>query len=284
MEKIETKALTAAQQERLAGKTAYRVAILCGEKSLSDLKGTSIYVTLPYSLQANETSQMVRVIRLTASNYLVEVPYLYDSGEVTFSTPFPALYGVGYEVPNVSTYADVVNTAWYYRAVRFAAKNGLMCGTSQTAFSPDAPMTRGMLVTVLYRLEGEPKTAVENGYVDLADTDWCAPAVLWATETGIATGYGDGPFDADAPLTREQMSAIFYRYAAYKGLTLTITEDLSAFKDTDSVSPWATDALRWAVASGLMNGVTPDTLVPAMTATRAQTAAILLRYAQSFIQ
>jgi hypothetical protein len=140
-----------------------------------------------------------------------------------------------------------------------------------------------MLVTVLYRLEGEPEVTAENGYKDLADTDWYTPAILWATKTGIAAGYGDGLFCADAPLTREQMAAIFYRYAGYKGITLTAS-NLSAYTDAASVAPWAADAMRWTVASGLINGVTSDVLAPAMTATRAQTAAILLRYAQSFIK
>lgn len=284
MEKVETKALTAVQQERLAGKTAYRVALLCGEKRLPDLNGIPISVTLPYTLHENERSDTVRIWRLTDSNLLVEVPCIHNSGKATFSTPYPALYGIGYEAQNMGTFEDVADNSWFYPAVRFTAENGLMNGTSQAAFSPDAPMTRGMLMEVLYRLEGEPETAAENGYTDLADTDWYAPAVLWATETGIATGYGDGLFSADAPLTREQMAVIFYRYAAYKGHTMTKTADLAAFADAASVSPWAADSLRWTVANSLINGVTGDTLVPETTATRAQTAAIFLRYAQSFIK
>jgi len=284
IEKVQPDALTDDQRGLLKAKTAYKVVILCGKESLSDLISIPISIVLPYTLHENETSDRVRITRLTACNLLVEVPCICDSGNVTFSTPFPAIYSVGYEVSNKSAYEDAADTSWYYRAVRFVSENGLMNGTSQTAFSPDTPMTRGMLVTVLYRLEGEPKVTAENGYADLADAAWYAPAVLWATKTGIATGFGDGFFYAEEPLTREQMAAILYRYADYKSLTPEDISDLSAFTDAASIAPWAADAMRWAVVSGLMNGVTPKTLAPAMTATRAQTAAILLRYAQSFIK
>ncbi|HWQ50321.1 MAG TPA: S-layer homology domain-containing protein [Terriglobales bacterium] len=286
VEKVAQVTLTPAQQERLKGKTAYRVAVLCDDISLTDFAGKTVTVSLPCALKAGETPDGVRVLRLAAGDHIIETPCTYDAGALlaTFRTSFPALYGVGYEAAWESVYEDVGSADWFYAAVRYASENSLFNGTSQTAFSPDAPMTRGMFATVLYRLEGEPEVAAQNGYADLADGAWYANAALWAAEKGLVTGYGAGLFGADDNLTREQMATILCRYAGFKGVDLTKTPDLSAFTDATAVSLWAVEALRWATAEGLISGITPETLVPDSLATRAQTAAILMRYAQNFLK
>ena len=285
IEKVDLTSLTTAQHERLVGKTAYRVGILSGETSLTDL-GDPIVISLPCVLQEGETPDKVTVLRLSTGNQMIKTPCTFDSltGLTTFSTAFLGLYGAGYEAPRQSPFADVAQTDWFCMAVQYVTDNGLFNGTSQTAFSPDAPMTRGMLVTVLYRLEGEPAAAAENGYKDLAAGLWYTDAVLWAAKCGLVTGYGDELFGAEDSLTREQMASILYRYAGYKGIDVTATSDLSDFSDAAGVALWAVDALRWTTQEGLITGVTSQTLVPAMTATRAQMAEILLRFAQNFVK
>ena len=147
-------------------------------------------------------------------------------------------------------------------------------------------MTRAMLVTVLYRLEGKPETNAENPFEDVADGTWYTDAVIWAAANGIVNGVGDNRFDPDGKITREQMAAILYRYTKFKGLTLNSSEYAEQYPDADEVSPYAAEAMRWANAAGLINGMGRGDaviLAPRGDATRAQVAAIFMRFVQNVL-
>ena len=138
-------------------------------------------------------------------------------------------------------------------------------------------MTRAMLVTVLHRMDGSPAPKTESKFVDLKD-DWYKNAVAWAAENGIVNGLDDDHFGPDGSVTREQAMTMLMRYAKYKGMDVSASADLSKFDDVGNVSQWANEAVHWAVAMGLINGTTPTTLEPQGNSTRAQVAAILMRF------
>lgn len=182
-----------------------------------------------------------------------------------------------------ASFDDVLPGHWAYEAVEYVNGKGLMSGVGGGSFSPGQPTTRGMLVTILYRMEGEPE--YENTgtirFTDVNDDAWYAKGVYWAAENGIVKGVGDGRYLPEDPVTREQMAAIFHRYAGYKGYDVTAQGDLSAFTDAASVGDWAREALIWAVDKELINGMGDGTVNPRGTATRAQTAAILMRFCET---
>ena len=173
-------------------------------------------------------------------------------------------------------FLDVAPNAWYKDAVQYAYDNGLMTGVSDTEFAPEATTTRAMIVSILARLEGVT-TAEAAGFADV-DDEWYATAVNWAASAGVVNGYEDNTFRPNTAITREQLAAILMNYAAYKGYDVSARADLSHYSDADSISSWANDVLLWAVAEGLLTGVTDDTIAPQAHATRAQVAAILQRF------
>lgn len=161
---------------------------------------------------------------------------------------------------------------------------GLMIGTTETTFSPDQATTRGMLATILYRLEGEPEFSGECPFTDVPAGVYYEKPIAWAADQGILQGYGDGTFGPEDIVTREQMVTIFYRYAKSKGYDVSAVGDLSAFTDVSSISPYALDAVTWAVGSGLINGTEPTLLEPLGSTTRAQIAAIIVRYRNNILK
>ena len=175
-------------------------------------------------------------------------------------------------------YIDVNITDWFYEAVRFVSTEGLMIGTSSNMFSPNEPMTRAMMVTVLYRLEGEPAVSGNMPFLDVKAGEWYSDAILWASKDDLVLGYGNGNFGPFDHITREQAMTILYRYAQSKGLDVSAAGDLSGYTDMKDISDWALPAMKWAVAEGIMQGRTPTTTVPQGTSTRAELAMILMRF------
>ena len=173
-------------------------------------------------------------------------------------------------------FIDVAPNAWYKDAVQYAYDNGLMTGVSANEFAPDATTTRGMIVSMLARLEGV-ESANDAGFADVSD-EWYATAVNWAASVGVANGYEDNTFRPNDAITREQLAAILMNYAAYKGEDVSARASLDAYSDAENVSTWATDTMSWAVAEGYITGMTADTLQPQGAATRAQVAAISQRF------
>ena len=176
---------------------------------------------------------------------------------------------------DVSTiFIDIAANAWYRDAVQYAYDNGLMTGVSANEFAPEATTTRAMIVSMLARLEGV-ESANNAGFADVSN-EWYATAVNWAANVGVVNGYEDSTFQPNTAITREQLAAILMNYAQYKGQDTSARADLNGY--TDQPSTWAQEAMSWAVAEGLITGVTADTLQPQGAATRAQVAAILQRF------
>ena len=179
-------------------------------------------------------------------------------------------------------FTDVSTSDWFYDDVAFVYENGLFSGTDSRSFSPNASMTRAMLVTVLYRLEGEPTVTGRSSFTDVRSGAYYEKSVIWAAANGIVTGTDSTSFSPDAKVTREQLAAILYRYAQYRKLDTDASAKLNSFTDADSVSAYASEALGWAVSEGLINGASGK-LMPKGDATRAQVAAILHRLVKNVL-
>ena len=179
-------------------------------------------------------------------------------------------------------FSDVNTSLWYHEAIDYVLDKGLMNGTGSTTFEPGSTLNRAMLVTILWRQEGQPK-AEASSFTDLTQ-DWYKAAVDWAAAEGIVKGMSETTFAPNDPITREQMAAILYRYAEFKGADVSGITELSAYIDAGSISDWAEDALGWAVDSGLMKGVTETTLQPQGNATRAQVAVLMQRLCENILK
>ncbi len=177
-------------------------------------------------------------------------------------------------------FTDVKKSDWFYEGVAYVYERDIMSGTGRTTFSPDTATTRGMIVTILHRIEGTP-AANGEAFADVAAGQYYTEAVAWASANSIVDGYGNGSFGPNDPITREQMAAILYRFAQYKGVDVSATEDISQFSDAAAVSGYAVDAMRWAVGSGIISGVGDHKLAPQSGAARAQVATILMRFCES---
>lgn len=177
-------------------------------------------------------------------------------------------------------FSDVKPGEWYEEAVKYVYDRALMAGTGSSKFSPNLSTTRGMLVTILYRLDGEPTTLSKNPFTDVKPGEYYEKAVDWAAENGIVAGTSATTFAPNKALTREQMALILYRYSTYKGDDTSSVVSLDSFKDVSKVSSWAKDAMGWAVGEGIISGTGQNLLSPAGTATRAQIATVLMRFVQ----
>ncbi len=176
-------------------------------------------------------------------------------------------------------FSDVSEGDWFFGAVSYVYENGMMNGTGDGRFSPALTTSRAMIVTILYRLEDD-SAPVSSGFTDLQPGAWYVDAVGWASAKGVVSGYDSSRFGPDDAITREQLSAILYRYAKLRGMDLSASDTLESFTDAGSVSSYAQDAMRWAVGSGLISGKGSGILDPLGNATRAESAAILMRFCQ----
>ena len=182
-------------------------------------------------------------------------------------------------------FTDVPDTHWASHAVAYVYQHDLMDGTGEATFSPGSPLTRAMFVTILGRQDGVAEDSQgENPFTDVADGQWYTPYVTWAAQEDIVGGYGDNRFGPTDPITREQMAAILYRYAEYKGADLSASADLSGYTDAGQIATYAQAAMAWSNGTGLITGTSDTTLSPRGTATRAQVATILQRMSDLFAQ
>jgi uncharacterized repeat protein (TIGR02543 family) len=188
------------------------------------------------------------------------------------------LYAKWVKDHTVNNYLDVTPVDWFYGDVAYVSANGLMDGVGNGMFAPYQNTNRAMIVTILWRLEGKPAAAQPLSFADVLNGQWYTEAIRWASQTGIVTGYSAQAFGPNDAITREQMAAILYRYAGYKGYHTAERGDLSGYLDSRAVSAWARDAMSWANAEMLINGMPGALLAPQGTANRCQTAAILHRF------
>ena len=180
--------------------------------------------------------------------------------------------------PEPLPFTDVKEGDWFHDAVRYVYDNGLMDGVGDGQFAPNATTNRAMVVTILYRLAGEPDVSGDVAFTDVEPGLWYTDAVLWAAQKGIVNGISETEFSPSGDLTREQLATVLYRYAESMGFDVSASVDLSGFPDAGDIQSYATQALSWAVAEGLLQGFEDDSLRPGGTATRAQIAAVLMRF------
>ena len=207
--------------------------------------------------------------------------FTQPSGRVTITVTFKVLTALS-DCPRDAScpmygYTDLDMGAWYHDGVHYCLDEGLMDGVGSGIFAPNATTSRAMIVTILWRLQGSPEVEAAETFTDVAPDAWYADAIAWAVAEGVADGYGEGMFGPSDAITREQLAAMLWRYAARPESE----GGLSAFADGAEVSAWAQQAMSWAISLGLINGVESDRLDPNGQATRAQTATILMRFAQS---
>ncbi len=217
------------------------------------------------------SGKAVAVTKVNDTTYTFTQP----AGKVTVSAAFKAVSGAD----ALAEFDDIDASAWYIDAVRWALENGVMNGVSDHEFNPNGDTTRAMVVTMLWRLEGEAAYVGESEYVDVENTDWYGTAVRWASAEGIVNGYADGKFGPNDPVTREQLAAILHRYAQYRKQDVSVGEDTNilSYDDALTVSEWAVSAIQWACGAGIINGI-DGSLAPAGNASRAQVATMLMRY------
>ena len=203
--------------------------------------------------------------------------FTMPSGKVTVEASFAEI------APEPLPFGDVDDGDWFADAVRFVYENGMMNGVSETSFAPHATTSRSMIVTILYRLEGEPVVDYAMDFTDVAGDAYYAEAVRWAASEGIVGGYGGGLFGAEDAVAQEQLAVILYRYAVYKGYDVSIGEDTNilSYADFADLSEYAIPAMQWACGAGIVNGTSESTLAPQGEATRAQVAAMLMRFVEA---
>lgn len=273
-------------QPPYTGKYSYEIFTKVGENGTISVdryatEGDDVTITV-----SPDEAYLLDELTVTAGGKEVEVK---DNGDGTYTFKMPSanakIVVTFAEDPDwepepeepAMPFTDVNENDWFYDVVLYAYDNGLMTGTSADTFAPNTATTRGMIVSMLARLEGVT-SAEDAGFADVAANDWYATAVNWAASVGVVNGYEDNTFRPNAPITREQMAAILYNYADYKGYDVSARADLSDYADAASISSWAEDVLAWANAEGLINGMTATTIDPQGATTRAQTAAMFERF------
>lgn len=209
---------------------------------------------------------------------LIEINQLYEF-TARENTSFTAVFA---RDTTQHSFIDVTSDDWYAESVQYVYENGLMAGTSATTFTPNSTTTRGQLVTILYRMEGEPPVNNADRFDDVPSGQWYTNAVAWAADNGIVSGYGNRKYGPHDGITREQMVTILHRYADSKKVDTSKTASLEKYIDQKQISTYAVASVQWAVGEGLITGTSQTTLSPTDTSTRAQVAAILQRYGEKF--
>ena len=282
--------LASAQQEAVKELEVVLDAYLTvGGQRISDFKGGSATVKIPYTLKDGQTAQGLVVWYVANDGTKTQVPATYDGKNVVFTVPHFSNYVIAYDAEKaaacpqddtcpISAFTDADPKAWYHDGVHYVLDNGIMNGTGGGKFEPGATATRAMIVTMLWRMEGEPGADYAMTFADVESGAWYAGAVRWAASNGIVSGYSDAAFGPNDSITREQLAAIFYRYAQSKGQGFTgAWMFLLDYPDAADVSEWADEAMHWMVMNELIQGM-DGLLNPKGEATRAQIATILMRY------
>lgn len=267
-----------------AAPSEYRVyvdsSILHGDVSVDTVyaeEGEWVYITV-------DPDVGYRLYNLTVtrpSGNTVKVEHVRDN-VYRFSMPGVRVTVDAEFIRTVTPFTDVRLADWFYEYVSFAYRYGLMEGINSYQFAPDATATRAMVVQILYRMSGEPAVSYGSGFTDVASNAWYADAIAWAARNNIVNGTGAATFDPNAPVTREQFATMLYRYARYRGFNTSLTANILSYYDVNQVSEYAFEALQWACAEGIVNGTSTGYLTPQGNATRAQLAAMLMRFCTEY--
>lgn len=231
------------------------------------------------------------IFKMPSRNVTVKAEFVSATAPSPTPTPTPTPSATPEPTPTPDTspspapkhpFTDVKQGIWYEEAVQYVFTKGLIKGTTATTFGPDVQITRGMIVTILHRMENEPKVNSASKFTDVKDGNYFCEAVKWATENKVVKGYGNGKFGPNDPITREQMAAILYRYAEYKSYDISQQADLSAYVDAGKLSSYAVTPMRWANATGLVKGITSNKLAPDGLTRRCEAATLFMRFSQKF--
>ena len=266
------------QREAVGNSPVFDLTLRSSSGAITDFRGGYATVSLPYTLTAGQNPSGVVVYYLDSTGNITPCATMYDvrSKAAIFTTGHLSLYFVGYDPAAVwvSPFSDVSEGAWYYDAVRYASENGLMGGYGNGLFGPNDNLSRAQFAQILFNREGRPVVNYLLQYGDVASGAWYTEAVRWATSQGIVGGYGNGMFGPNDNITREQLAVMLWRYAGSPAAT---HKEL-LFNDTDEISGYALEALRWAVENDIISGYGDGRLGPQGFATRAQTAQMLMNF------
>ncbi len=266
------------QREAVGNSPVFDLTLRSSSGAITDFRGGYATVSLPYTLTAGQNPSGVVVYYLDSTGNITPCATMYDvrSKAAIFTTGHLSLYFVGYDPAAVwvSPFSDVSEGAWYYDAVRYASENGLMGGYGNGLFGPNDNLSRAQFAQILFNREGRPVVNYLLQYGDVASGAWYTEAVRWATSQGIVGGYGNGMFGPNDNITREQLAVMLWRYAGSPAAT---HKEL-LFNDTDEISGYALEALRWAVENDIISGYGDGRLGPQGLATRAQTAQMLMNF------
>ena len=216
--------------------------------------------------------------------YMVTVTYHSNSDNADYELCYYLRLYDQLPAPSAADYQDVAADAWYYDAVDYAVSHEYLSGTTRTQFSPEAPLTRAMLVQILYQVAGQPESGISH-YSDVPDDSWCYAAVSWASSNGILTGSGS-TFDPERAPARQELAAALYRFAQYSKLDTSPRADLSSYADADQVASWARAGMEWSVSVSLLAGHSSGDemlLSPSETVTRAEFSAVLRTLCESVL-
>ena len=278
---LDTSTLTEEQQALVGDRKVIDLTLKVGSKTVSDFGSGTVEARVPYTLKPGESADAVVVWYLNDKGILESVTGRFDSasGSVVFETGHFSKYVIG-SLP----FDDVAREKWFFESVSFVYANGLFSGTGDLTFEPNTYMTRAMLVTVLWRLDGEPAEGQYSGFADVAEDKWYSEAVTWAAKNNIVSGLGNGIFAPDGIITREQIAVIMMNYTDYKHYSKAAPANLGSYYDSQNVSTWAMSAMQWANAEGLINGIGNNLLSPKVSAERCQVAAILQRFVADVVE
>jgi|GEM_PF-1791107 len=267
----------------IARRPLYDFAITSGNKTITSLGGGQASVRVPYTLKPGENPNAIVVYYLDNNGRLQNVPGVYHAGscKVSMMLSHFSIFVVGY---NKIQFTDVPDSAWYANAVDFAASRNLFGGVGNEMFAPAAPMTRAMFAQVLSNLEGADLSAYKDSrFTDVSPAAWFAPAVAWAAEKNIISGYSNGNFGPEDEITREQMAVMLYRYMQYKGIEFEAVND-TPFGDEAAVSAWAKGAVGKIRSYGIIGGVGGNKYAPFDNAQRSQVAQIFKNYVTTYVK
>jgi hypothetical protein len=238
-----------------------------------------LYISIPVTLAADTSTNGYVAVRQTAASNVI-IPYcIYKDGGVIFVTPSTGTFATIY---NGKTFNDI-NSHWAIRNITFAAARGLFIGVGNDLFNPDGSMTRAMFAQVLANIEGVDLSEYKTSrFTDVKAGAWYAPAVEWAADAGIVSGYGSGLFGPEDNITREQMALMLMNYVTYKGYELPAGQT-TAFNDEANISSWAYDAVKRVQAAGIIVGKPGNVFDPQGTATRAEVATIFAQFVEAYV-
>ncbi len=277
-EQVDVSTLSQQVQDKIGDAYVIDLTVTSSGSTISDLAGGKATVRIP--VPSSMDGENMRVVYLADDGTLTEVTGSVVTVDGKQYFEFTTGHFSRYALVVAPPFTDVAVSDWFYSSVDYVYTNGLMNGMSDTLFSPNGTTTRAMLVTVLWRMAGEPASVADSGFSDVAAGTWYSAAVSWAAEKGIVSGIGGGLFAPNDSVTREQLAVIFRNYARVSGADVSALGDVAQFTDSAAISSWASDAVKWAVSVGLISGKGSGFLDPTGTATRAEIATILMRFSK----